>query len=65
MRGGATPQPLVSDDGDHLMWNGNVFGGCLEVSFMGQTLFTYNHIGESQLKLSNMEWVVQEVNKNL
>ena len=38
MRGDPTAQPLVNDDGDHLMWNGNVFGGCMKVRFVGQIL---------------------------
>ena len=31
MRGGITPQPLANGSGDYLVWNGNVFGGEIQV----------------------------------
>ena len=33
MRGEATPLPLGNEAGDWLLWNGNVFGGGIEVRF--------------------------------
>eukprot|EP00731_Ephydatia_muelleri_P018592 Em0011g632a len=31
MRGGLTPQPLRNGKGDYLLWNGNVFGGGIDI----------------------------------
>ena len=34
MRGEITPQPLANEAGDWLLWNGNIFGGGIEVCYL-------------------------------
>ena len=38
LRGDLTPQPLTNDNGDLLLWNGEIFGG-IEVIFVHAVLF--------------------------